>query len=419
MKNPLITLSAIAALCVAGTATAQDLLIRGARVHTASAAGTLQNADVLVRSGRIAAVGSALAAPAGVPVVEAQGRALTPGMFGGLTKIGLEEVELEPATVDAELELPAPAWMHQWRPEFDVTRAFNPRSIVLPVVRVEGVTWAMLAPTAERSLIAGQGAAVTLDGRYDAVLGGRSLFVNWGSAAHDASGGSRAAQYMLFDQAIREVREPATAGDGALLLPEGRAALKGYLAGGRVVFRVERAADIRAVIDYAKRQGMKPVIAGGDEAWLVARELAAAQVPVLLNALDNLPQDFDRLEARLDNAKLLHEASVTIAFNGNETHQAGKNRQLAGNAAAHGLPWEAALAAVTSGPADIFGLGSDYGRIAKGRVADLVLWSGDPLEVTTVAEQVWIAGKPVEMRSRQTELRDRYLEIIRSGQQPR
>lgn len=419
MKGAFIAMTAIAALSVAGAAAAQDLLIRGARVHTASAAGTLQNADVLVRSGRIAAVGPGLAAPAGVPVVEAQGRALTPGMFGGLTKIGLEEVELEPATVDAELELPAPAWMHQWRPEFDVTRAFNPRSIVLPVVRVEGVTWAMLAPTAERSLIAGQGAAVTLDGRYDAVLGGRSLFVNWGSAAHDASGGSRAAQYMLFDQAIREVREPATAGDGALLLPEGRAALKGYLAGGRVVFRVERATDIRAVIDYAKRQGMKPVIAGGDEAWLVARELAEAHVPVLLNALDNLPQDFDRLEARLDNAKLLHEAGVTIAFNGNETHQAGKNRQLAGNAAAHGLPWEAALAAVTSGPADIFGLGSDYGRIAKGQVADLVLWSGDPLEVTTAAEQVWIAGKPVEMRSRQTELRDRYLEIIRSGQQPR
>lgn len=419
MKGAFIAMTAIAALSVAGTAAAQDLLIRGARVHTASAAGTLQNADVLVRSGRIAAVGPGLAAPAGVPVVEAQGRALTPGMFGGLTKIGLEEVELEPATVDAELELPAPAWMHQWRPEFDVTRAFNPRSIVLPVVRVEGVTWAMLAPTAERSLIAGQGAAVTLDGRYDAVLGGRSLFVNWGSAAHDASGGSRAAQYMLFDQAIREVREPATAGDGALLLPEGRAALKGYLAGGRVVFRVERATDIRAVIDYANRQGMKPVIAGGDEAWLVARELAEAHVPVLLNALDNLPQDFDRLEARLDNAKLLHEAGVTIAFNGNETHQAGKNRQLAGNAAAHGLPWEAALAAVTSGPADIFGLGSDYGRIAKGQVADLVLWSGDPLEVTTAAEQVWIAGKPVEMRSRQTELRDRYLEIIRSGQQPR
>jgi imidazolonepropionase-like amidohydrolase len=217
---------------------------------------------------------------------------------------------------------------------------------------------------------------------------------------------------MLLDQAIREVREPATAGEGALLQPEGRAALKGYLAGGRVVFRVERAADIRAAVDYAKRHGMKPVIAGGNEAWLVARELAAADVPVILNALDNLPGDFDRLAARLDNAKLLNEAGVRVAFTWSETHQARKNRQLAGNAAAHGMPWEAALAGLTSAPAKIFGL-ADRGTIERGKAADLVLWSGDPLEVTTVAEQVWIDGQPVEMKSRQTELRDRYLERLR------
>ena len=114
-------------------------------------------------------------------------------------------------------------------------------------MRVEGVTWGTIAPLAADSLVIGQGAAVTLDGRFDAALpGSQTLFVNWGSAAHDASGGSRAAQYMLFDQAIREVREPGTSGAAALLLPEGRAALKAYLAGGRVVFFVERASDIRA-----------------------------------------------------------------------------------------------------------------------------------------------------------------------------
>ena len=95
-----------------------------------------------------------------------------------------------------------------------------------------------------------------------------------------------------------------------------------------------------------------------------------------------------------------------------------KNRQLAGNAVAHGLPWEAGLAALTANPADIFGIGAERGRIEKGKVADLVLWSGDPLEVTTVAEQVWIAGNPVTMRSRQTELRDRYLERLKSQDKP-
>lgn len=409
-------LLAAALLLAPVLAGAQDVLIRGARVHTASPAGTLENADVLVRDGRIAAVGAGLAAPAGAAVVEAKGRPVTPGLFGGISQVGLEDVNQEPSTYDAELKLDAPAWQHMWRPEFDVTPAFNGRSILLAVARVEGVTWATIAPLAADSLITGQGTAVTLDGRFDAALpGSRTLFVNWGSAAHDASGGSRAAQYMLFDQAIREVREPGTSGAAALLLPEGRAALKGYLAGGRVVFFAERAHDIREVVRFAKARGMKPVIVGGAEAWVVARELAEAGVPVVLDPLENLPNDFDRLGARFDNAKLLNDAGVTIAFSQTDSYHLRKNRQLAGNAAAHGLPWDAALAAITSAPADIFGLGNARGRIAAGQAADLVLWSGDPLEVTSVAEQVWIAGSPVAMRSRQTELRDRYLERLRSG----
>jgi amidohydrolase family protein len=399
-----------------GTASAQDVLIRGARVHTVSAAGVLENTDVLVQAGRIAAIGSGLAAPAGATVIEAKGRELTPGLFGGLTQLGLEELSQEPSTVDSELELKAPAWQHNWRPEFDITPAFNPRSALIPVVRVEGVTWAMSIPSRNQSLIAGQGAAFTLDGRFDAALeGSKTLFVNWGSDAIAGSGGSRAAQYMLFNQAIREVRQPETAHEGALLLPEGRAALKSYLAGGRVVFEVERAADIRQVVRYATQHGMKAVISGGDEAWIVAQELAAADVPVILNPLNNLPNDFDRLGARLDNAKLLNDAGVRIAFDYEESHQAGKNRQLAGSAAAHGLPKETALAAITASPADIFGLGAERGRIEKGKIADLVLWSGDPLEVTSIADQVWIAGNAVNMRSRQTELRDRYLERLRSN----
>ena len=410
-----LCIAAVSILAV-GPASAQDVLIRGARVHTITAEGVRENTDVLVRSGRIAAIGAGLEAPTGVAVIEAKGRELTPGIFGGLTQIGIEELSREATTVDSELKLMAPAWQHHWRPEFDITPAFNSRSSLVPVARVEGVTWTMSVPSRNHSLIAGQGAAFMLDGRDDAALAGsKSLFVNWGSAAIEGSGGSRAAQYMLFDQAIREVRQPATAGEGALLLPEGRAALKTYLAGGRVVFEVERAADIRQVVRYATKNGMKAVISGGDEAWLVADELVAADVPVILNPLNNLPNDFDRLGARLDNAKLLHEAGVRIAFDYDRSHQAGKVRQLAGNAAAHGLPREAALAAITAIPADIFGLGTERGRVAIGHIADLVLWSGDPLEVTTVADQVWFAGHPIIMRSRQTELRDRYLERLRTS----
>ena len=400
---------AIALLACAVSANAQDLFIRGATVHTAGEQGVLSNADVLVRDGKIAAVGSGLNAPSGVSTVDAQGRALTPGLFGGLTAIGIEEVSLEPTTVDSAVILHAPAFEMAWRPEFDVTSAYNPRSVLVPVARIEGLTWTMLSPASDDggALLTGQGGAVALDGRYDSVLAGtHALFINLG-------GGSRAGHWMLLEQAIRETRSPTAQDEHLLLHPLGREALAKYLNGGRVVFNVNRAADIRRAVAFAKRNGMKPIIAGGAEAWVVADELAREKVPVLLDALVNLPYNFDDIGARLDNATLLNKAGVRIAFTQfNESHNARKIRQLAGNAVAHGLPKDAAIAALTSEPAEIFGLAGGRGRIARGQAADLVLWSGDPLEVTSAADQVWIGGRAVEMRSRQTELRDRYLKRL-------
>jgi len=407
---------AIALLACATVANAQSVLIRGATVHTVGDQGVLSNADVLVRDGRVAAVGTGLSAPSGATTVEANGRALTPGLFAGLSAIGIEEVSLEPTTADASVILTAPAFEMQWRPEFDVTTAYNPRSVLVPVARIEGLTWTMLTPGSGEggAFLAGQGGAVSLDGRYDAVLGGtRTLFINLGGNNNTLSAGSRSGQWMLLDQAIRETRTPTTQDEHLLLHPLGREALARYLNGGRVVFGVSRAADIRRAIAFAKRNGMKPVIAGGAEAWVVADELAREKVPVLLDALENLPYSFDEIGARLDNAALLNKAGVRIAFTQfGESHNARKIRQLAGNAVAHGLPKDAALAALTVQPAEIFGLAGERGRIARGQVADLVLWSGDPLEVTSAADQVWIGGRALEMRSRQTELRDRYLKRL-------
>lgn len=403
-----------------GVTSAQDLLIRGAHIYTAAEAGEIASGDVLVRAGKIAAVGANLAAPAGAQVVEAKGRPLTPGLFAGLTALGVEEVQLEGSTVDEYLSAGAPAYETQWRPEFDVTLAFNPHSVSLPVSRIEGLTWTVVAPASTEGgvILSGQGAAVTLDGRYDAVLdGSRSLFMQFGSDAVSLSAGSRAAQYMWFDQAVREVRSPSTAGPRPMLLPAGREVFARYLDGGRFVFSVHRAADIRQVLALAKRHGIRPVIAGATEAWMVADELATAKVPVLLDTLENLPGTFDRIGARFDNAALLAKAGVAVSFtqSSDPTQNARKIRQLAGNAVAHGLPWNVALAGLTSTPAEIFGVAGTRGRIAVGQVADLVLWSGDPLEVTSCADQVRTAGRPVVMRSRQTELRDRYLEKVRSG----
>lgn len=416
--------SALMSLALAAPAFAQDLLIRGARVHTAAAAGTLDNADVLVQGGIIRAVGPGLTAPSGVTTFEAEGRPLTPSLFGGLSGLGVEEVSGEPSTVDSNLALNAPVHLPgiepAWRPEFDLLPAFNPRSAAIGVNRVAGIGWTVLAPgvSAGGSFVGGQGAAVLLDGRFDAELdGSRALFIHLGSSATSLSGGSRAAQYMLLEQALREARPVPAAGMVAmvpghgLLTPLGRETLMRYTRGGRVVFRVDRAADIRQALALAGRAGFQPVIAGGAEAWLVAAELAAAGVPVLLDPLNNLPSNFDQLGARLDNAARLHAAGVAVAFTqgGDATHNARKVRQLAGNAVANGLPWDAGLAGLTRVPAQVFGVAEQLGTIEVGRRGDLVLWTGDPLEVSTVARQVFLGGRAIPMRSRQTELRDRYM----------
>jgi hypothetical protein len=399
-------LCAFAALPLA--ASAQDLLIRNAKVHTVTERGTLESADVLVRNGRIAAVGTGLAAD-GATVIDANGRPLTPGLFGGITALGVVEVSQEKSTVDNDPHAAEKGKAVEPRPEFDVTLSFNPDSAVIGVNRVEGVTYAMIAPGAVSgdAVIAGQGAVARLDGRADAMVAqSRTLFANLNA------GVSRAGQFMLLEQATREAKPTPQMRDAdfRLLTPTGREVLARYLAGGRVVFSVDRATDIRQALAFAQKQGARPVIVGGAQAWQVAGQLAQAKVPVILDPLVDLPDSFDQIGATLENAARLHKAGVRVAFtNLNDgTHNARKVRQSAGVAVANGLPWDAALAALTSNPAEIFGLGAEYGRIAPGYVADLVLWSGDPLEVTTVAEQVWIDGRAQSMRSRQTELRDRY-----------
>jgi imidazolonepropionase-like amidohydrolase len=403
----------VAMLSMSGITNAQDLLIRNATVHTASERGTLQATDVLVKYGRIAAIGKHL--PAGnAQVVDAQGKPLTPTLFGGITDIGVEEVSGESATVDETLALGANAADMQVRPEFDVTLAYNPESVLVPVARVEGIGWTMLGAgtSAGGSIIGGQGGVVRLDGSLDAI-GSRALFVTLGGDGANLTGSSRAAQWMLLDQLIDEVRGRIPANSKfALLTPAGRTTLATYFGGGgRVMVRIQRAADIARLLRWSRQRGVHIALIGATEGWMVAPQIAAAGVPVFVDALADLPADFDEIGATLENAARLNAAGVRVSFSqsGDASHNARKIRQLAGNAVANGLPWEAGLAGLTSVPATSFGLGGQMGRIAVGQRADLVLWTGDPLDVASVAQQVWMDGRAIPMRSRQTELRDRYL----------
>jgi Amidohydrolase family len=397
----------------------RPVLIRDAKIHTLTAAGTLEHTDILISEGKIAAIGHGISAPAGAEIIDAKGRPVTPGLFGGLGRLGIEEIGQEPSVDDYALKLGT------MRPEFDVTAAFNPESAVLGVNRIGGITFAMVAPSAEPggkglggTLIAGQGSIARLDGTV--VPTSHALFIDIGGDASALSGGSRAAQFMLLQQAITEVRSPGSIlpGDMRLLTPGGRQALRSYVTGGGpLVFDADRTSDIRQVIGFAEREKVRVVIKGGAEAWRVASELATAKIPVVLNPLDDLPSSFDAVGSTLENAALLDRAGVKMAFSFDdpEPHNIRRLRQAAGIAVAHGLPWDTALAALTRNPAEIFGVGAFNGSLERGRPADLVLWSGDPLEVTTLADRVFIQGESQSMQSRQTELRDRYLQKLRAN----
>jgi hypothetical protein len=395
----------LALLLLTGTASswAETLFINDATVHTMSSMAVIQQGDILIRDGRIQSIGTGLSAPSDARVIEAAGRPVTPGFFAGITELGLVEIPAVESSVDSGLSTPG------LRPEFDVTPAYNPHSTVIPITRIEGYTWSVLGASGSGSMIGGQGQAVSLDGAYQSFLGAKVLFIYLGADASEQSAGTRAGQWMLLEQAMSEAGSEVLWSPEPLLTGAGRKSLEGYKDQGIVVFNVDRASDILQVIGFSERHGFNAVISGGTEAWMVADQLAEAGVPVLINALSNLPGNFDQLGARLDNAALLNEAGVTLAFAGAGTHQARKLRQLAGNAVSNGLPYEAGLAAMTISPAVIFALGDDYGSLEENSVADMVIWSGDPLEVTSAADQVIIAGKPVDMVSRQTLLRDRYL----------
>jgi hypothetical protein len=386
------------------TAQAQTIMIRGATVHTMAEAGTLENTDIFISAGKIQKIGQDLPVPADIYVFDADGRPVTPGFFAGITSIGITEVGAVKESNDGSLSL------KEMRPEFDVVPAYNPNSSLVPVTRIEGFSFTLLGAGAQGTIFGGQGRMVALDGGFESFLGGPVLFINIGRDASSLAGESRAGQWMLLNQAMLEADQPPASTETALLTRAGRGTLSVFANNGKVVFDVDRASDILETLRFAKEYGLDAVISGGREAWMVAEQLASARVPVLLNPLYNLPSNFDSLGSRLDNAAILEAAGVTVAISGAGSHNARKQRQMAGNAVAHGLPHESGVAALTSNPARIFGVEDQQGSIRRDMPANLVLWNGDPLEVTSAAEVVIINGKLIPMKSRQTELRDRYLQ---------
>jgi imidazolonepropionase-like amidohydrolase len=418
MNSQWKTIVAVAAVLAGSLASAETIAIKGARVITMDAAGTIENGTVLIRDGKIDAIGAEIKIPPNARVIDAAGSVVTPGLFDPHSYLGVVEISLIDVTVDNVQS------DGRYSSSFQVSDAINPRSTLIPINRIEGVTRAIVAPQsstdAGSSPISGLGAAIQLGGIDDFLIRRDiALFVVLGQKGAELSGGSRSNTLLKLREALEDARHFRTNRDGfdtgqsreySLSRPDLEALLPVLDGHIPMVTHVHRASDIDAALDLANEFGLHLVVSGGAEAWLVADRLAAAAVPVILNPLDNLPQQFESLGATLSNAARLHKAGVLIAFSTEESHNARNMKQLAGNAVANGLPYEAGLAAITLNPAQIYGLEETMGSLAAGKDADIVIWDGDPLELDTFATQVFIAGREIPMVSRSTLLRDRYLE---------
>ena len=411
-------------------ALADTIAIVGGKVHTVGPQGTIDNATIIVIDGRISAVGSDIGVPDGATIIDATGKIITPGLFSPIGRLGLVEVSLSAGPVDSDQR------GDQFTAGFDVADAYNPRSTLVAINRIEGITRAAITPAPGRvdafgnigHVISGLAAIVSL-GDGDALhRRGAAMVVSLGQNGSKLAGGPRTAAWLVLRNALDEARdyrdhkgdfERGMRRDYRLSVAD-LEALQAVISGDiPLLARVDRASDIEALINLTDAYGLRAIINGGAEAWMLADRIAAAGLAVILPPTYNLPGNFDAINARRGAANILIEAGVTVALadSQSQTHNARNITQSAGNAVADGLDWNAALRTITLAPAEIYGVADTLGSIEPGKAADLVIWPADPLELTTYAETVFINGVSIPMVSRQTLLRDRYLQSD-SGKPP-
>ncbi|WP_296817690.1 amidohydrolase family protein [Brevundimonas sp.] len=436
MNKALTFVAAAAALMLsAGAALAQTIAVTNGRVLTGS--GEIARGTVVIQNGRISAVGADVTVPSGAQVIDARGGVITPGFVA--VDSGLSAIEVSALTDTNDVRQSS----NSLSAAFDVSWGLDPDSFVIPVTRLGGVTRAIVTPQHPGSsgahvheedtagigegglhtpgLFAGQAAVIHLAQGTDILVEPRvAMVAPFGDAGAGVAGGARGAEFTLFREILREVRlyarNRAAYDRGDLReLQLSRADLEALIpvVEGRMplIVTVHRASDIRNVLRLAEEENLDIILDGAEEGWRVAAEIAAADVPVLINPLDNLPSSFEVRGATMENAARLHAAGVLIAIKGNEgsVHRAREARYNAGNAVAHGLPFLAAIEALTVNPARIFGQEDRFGALRPGLEADVVVWTGDPLEPLSQPIAVIIRGQPQDLNSRALELRDRYL----------
>jgi imidazolonepropionase-like amidohydrolase len=418
-RSAVVVLSIALSSLVSAPAFAQETIaLVGGRVLPGEG-DPIDNATIVVRGDRIVSVGTG-GPPAGARVIDCAGTTITAGFVGTQTSIGLMEIELEPSAND---QSPEGADTDPVRAAFSAADGYNPHSTLIPVARLGGVTSVVSTPIG--GLISGTSAWADLAGRTSTeaiVDDSTALHVSLSDGGVEAGGGARSSaigrlREVLEDARLfrtqrtsydrRGLRELSTS---ALDLDRIARALAREIP---VVIYASRSSDLLRAIALAREYNLRLILAGAEEGWMVARELAAANVPVIVQPLTNLPVQFSALHSRFDNAALLAQAGVRLILTTDGPHGMHNLRQEAGNAIAHGMPADAALRALTLEPARAFGVDDRYGTVAANRVANLVVWTGDPFELTTWARTVIIRGREMPMRSRQTLLFERYRQLDR------
>lgn len=402
---------------VTSLASAQTIAIVHAKAYVVPGSPPVENATILIRGGRIAAAGTDVAIPADARIIDARGQIVTPGLMNSGTELGLVESGSEDTTDHAVAA-------GQLGPAFDVQFALNPNSTLFPIARADGLTRAVTYPSSSAiPPFAGLGAVLLLsEGEEILDRPQVAMFATVGGMASSRTGGSRSAEWILIREALDEARRYAALaknGGGALSERDYLINRVNLLALVPVVQRkvplaisAHRESDIRQAIALAEELQLKIIIFGGDEAWRVAAALAEHKIPVVLNPFDSTPASFDQVGVRLDNAAILQRAGVKVSFSVpgvHLSHNAGSAvREGAGIAVANGLSWDQALRALTVNAAETWGIADHYGTLEPGKDADLVIWSGDPLEPITAPLAVFVLGKQVSLRTRQTDLQERY-----------
>jgi imidazolonepropionase-like amidohydrolase len=404
-----VSFVALLAVLAAAPASAETIAITNATVYQRPDR-KLDNATVVMRDGKITDIGVGVDVPAGAKAIDGKGKTVTAGLVEAWTQIGLIEVELEPSGNDGRFGT-TPTEIHAAYRSID---AYDTRSVAIPIARTGGVTSAITGPTG--GLVAGQATWVSLAGgaikpiRFPVAM---NAALGPGAVAKHSRGHAVEKLRELFDDVDNYRRNKAAfERNQSRRLAANRLDLEALLPvlDGRVplVVHANSEVDIRAALAIANERKLRLVIAGGTEAWRLTKELAAARVGVLVDPTDNLPGNLAAVDARDDNVAVLVKAGVAVAISTLGDPSAARTiRQRAGVAVAHGLPWDKGLAAITSVPAQLFG-SKDRGTLDKGSVADVVVWSGDPLELTTQVETVIIGGVVQSLSTHQTRLRERY-----------